>query len=126
VLTAAFFQVLYLDPKENPGAMEFFSVKAEDCPLIVVHSPEDGAKYSSGQVSVAGIASWVAKFKAGEVERIIKSEEIPEPNDEPVTVVVAKAFNDVVKSGKNVFIEFYAPWYVHAAYYVPHHPWYSN
>lgn len=104
-------QVLYLDPKENPGALDFFGVKAEDAPIVVVHAPQSNSKYSSGTVDVSKVVSWIADFKAGKVEKIVKSEEIPASQDGPVTVVVGKSFDSVVRSGKNVFIEFYAPWY---------------
>lgn len=44
------------------------------------------------------------------MEPYIKSEPIPEHNDEPVKVVVAHTFQDVVfNSRKNVLLEFYAP-----------------
>lgn len=102
--------MLYLDPKENPGALDFFGVKSEDSPMVVVHAPKANGKYSSGTIEVSKVVSWVADFKAGKIEKIVKSEEIPASQDEPVTVVVGKSFETVVKSGKNVFIEFYAPW----------------
>lgn len=105
--------VLYLDPKENPGALDFFGVKAEDAPIVVVHAPQSNSKYSSGTVDVSKVVSWIADFKAGKVEKIVKSEEIPASQDGPVTVVVGKSFDSVVRSGKNVFIEFYAPWCGH-------------
>lgn len=105
--------VLYLDPKENPGALDFFGVKAEDSPMVVVHAPKSNGKYASGTIEISKVVSWVADFQAGKVDKIVKSEEIPESQDEPVTVVVGKSFDSVVKSGKNVFIEFYAPWCGH-------------
>lgn len=112
VIWVLFMQVLYLDPKENPGALDFFGVKSEDSPMVVVHAPKSNGKYASGTIDVSKVVSWVADFQAGKVDKVVKSEEIPESQDEPVTVVVGKSFDSVVKSGKNVFIEFYAPWYV--------------
>lgn len=79
--------------------------------MVVVHAPKANGKYASGTIEVSKVVSWVADFQAGKVEKIVKSEEIPASQDEPVTVVVGKNFESVVKSGKNVFIEFYAPWY---------------
>jgi protein disulfide-isomerase A1 len=104
---------MYLDPQENPGAMDFFGVKSEDTPLLAVHSPAENAKYASGKLSVDKIEGWVAEFKAGKIEKTIKSEAVPESNDGPVKVVVAKQFQEIVLSGKNVFVEFYAPWCGH-------------
>lgn len=42
--------------------------------------------------------------------KVIKSEEAPETNDGPVTVLTANTFDEIVTLGKNVMIEFYAPW----------------
>jgi protein disulfide-isomerase A1 len=106
-------QVLYLDPKENPGAMEFFGVKPSDEPQVLVHVPNKGEKYSSGPISVEKVAGWVDDFKAGKIEKTVKSEPVPESNDGPVTVVVAKTFNEILFAGKNVLMEFYAPWCGH-------------
>lgn len=42
----------------------------------------------------------------------LKSEEIPEKNDEPVKIIVGKSFqNEVINNNKDVLVEFYAPWY---------------
>jgi protein disulfide-isomerase A1 len=107
-------QFLYLDPKENPGALDFFGVKPEQCPLLMVHVPNKSAKYVSGTIELDKIESWVADYKAGKIPKQLKSEEPPASNDGPVKVVVSKTFDElVIKSGKNVFIEFYAPWCGH-------------
>ena len=42
--------------------------------------------------------------------KAVKSEEAPVPNDGPVTVLTATNFDEIVVLGKNVMIEFYAPW----------------
>lgn len=44
----------------------------------------------------------------------MKSEPIPDSNDEPVKIAVAKNFEEVVtNNGKDTLIEFYAPWCGH-------------
>ena len=51
-----------------------------------------------------------AGFQAGNLKKTIKSEDPPEPNDGPVTILTASNFDDIVQLGKNYMIEFYAPW----------------
>jgi len=54
------------------------------------------------------------------VESHLKSEPVPEPNDDPVKVVVAKNFDDIVNNeDKDVLIEFYAPWCGHCKSLAP-------
>lgn len=44
----------------------------------------------------------------GSLEAYVKSEPIPESNDGPVTIAVAKNFDEVVtNNGKDTLIEFY-------------------
>jgi hypothetical protein len=46
----------------------------------------------------------------GTLEATIKSEPIPESNDGPVKIVVAKNFKDIVMDPtKDAIVEFYAP-----------------
>merc|ERR1711968_410856 len=58
--------------------------------------------------------AWVADLLAGKVSANLKSEEPPAENSGPVKVIVGKTFkSDVVDSGKDVMMEFYAPWCGH-------------
>lgn len=60
------------------------------------------------------------KIIAGKVEPHMKSEDIPEPNDGPVKVAVAKNFEELVATTeKDVLIEFYAPWCGHCKSLAP-------
>merc|ERR1712121_170275 len=57
---------------------------------------------------------------ANKVEPYLKSEPVPEPNDDPVKVVVAKNFDEIVNDeSKDVLIEFYAPWCGHCKSLAP-------
>lgn len=53
-------------------------------------------------------------FITGKVEPVIKSQPIPKKQQGPVTIVVGKTFDKIVRDpSKDVLIEFYAPWCGH-------------
>ncbi|KAJ7269699.1 protein disulfide isomerase [Mycena rebaudengoi] len=62
-------------------------------------------------VEADGVETWVTQYLDGKLQPELKSEPIPEVQDEPVYVLVGKEFNEVVfDDKKDVFIEFYASW----------------
>lgn len=95
-------------------------------------TPVDGAKYIlgrgknnekfkfEGEYSVESLEQFARELVAGHLEPYLKSEPIPEANDEAVVTVVAKNFNDVVgDENKDVLVEFYAPWCGHCKSLAP-------
>ncbi|ESK96047.1 protein disulfide isomerase [Moniliophthora roreri MCA 2997] len=86
-------------------------------PSFVVQDLEKQLKYpfdQSKDVTTDGARAWVEAYLAGELQPELKSEPIPEKQDEPVFVLVGKQFEEVVfDDSKDVFIEFYASWCGH-------------
>jgi len=64
--------------------------------------------------NAASFSDWLSNVVAGTAKQWKKSEPIPESNDGPVKIVVAKNFDEIVlDKSKNVLLEFYAPWCGH-------------
>lgn len=71
-------------------------------------------------LSVENFEKFLKDLKNGEVEAYLKSEAVPEDNNGPVKVAVAKNFDEVVtNNGKDTLIEFYAPWCGHCKKLTP-------
>lgn len=58
----------------------------------------------------AKVAQFMKDVTDGKIEKSLKSDPIPETNDEPVKVVVGNTFEQMVFLDKDVFLEVYAPW----------------
>jgi len=58
-------------------------------------------------------------YSAGTLTPHMKSEPVPETNDEPVYVLVGSEFENVIGKDKDVFVEFYAPWCGHCKRLAP-------
>ncbi|CAH8305222.1 unnamed protein product [Eruca vesicaria subsp. sativa] len=107
------------DAEGGKNALEYFGLEESQVPLVIVQTP-DNKKYLKANVVVEEIESWMKEFKDGKVAEHKKSQPIPAENNEPVKVVVAETLDEmVVKSGKNVLIEFYAPWCGHCKKIAP-------
>ncbi|XP_062182353.1 protein disulfide isomerase-like 1-1 [Phragmites australis] len=107
------------DIEASQGAFQYFGLKEDQAPLILIQDG-DSKKFLKEQIEADQIVSWLKEYFDGKLSSFKKSEPIPEVNNEPVKVVVADSLHDVVfKSGKNVLIEFYAPWCGHCKKLAP-------
>ncbi|PFH52764.1 hypothetical protein AMATHDRAFT_139013 [Amanita thiersii Skay4041] len=86
-------------------------------PSFVVQDLTKQLKYpfdQSKEVTPEAVSAFVEEYLEGKIEPTLKSEPVPETQDEPVYVVVGKNFEEVVlDDNKDVFIEFYATWCGH-------------
>ena len=65
------------------------------------------------------LKQFVQDFKDKKLVAALKSQDVPETNDEPVKILVGKNFKDFVGGDKDALVEFYAPWCGHCKKLAP-------
>uniref|UniRef100_A0A8W8ICK7 protein disulfide-isomerase n=1 Tax=Magallana gigas TaxID=29159 RepID=A0A8W8ICK7_MAGGI len=117
---------IYLDTSDEDNAriLEFFGLKAEECPAVrLITLGEDMTKYKpdTNDLSTEAVRSFVQAFRDGKLKPHLMSEEVPEDWDaKPVKTLVGKNFVEVaLDEKKDAFVEFYAPWCGHCKQLAP-------
>jgi len=93
-------------------------------PVIAARDAE-GLKYKMEEVTeskdfIPKLKDFLTQLEAGNLEPYLKSEAVPDNSANAVKVAVAKNFDELVmKSEKDVLVEFYAPWCGHCKKLTP-------
>jgi protein disulfide-isomerase A1 len=92
-------------------------------PAFVLQDLEKQLKYPFDQtkeVTPEAAGDWIDQYLTGKLEPTLKSQPIPESQDEAVYNLVGQTFEEVVfDDSKDVFVEFYASWCGHCKRLAP-------
>jgi len=109
--------------KTDDRVLDFFGITAKDLPTgRIVQLMESGMKkykMIGDAVTTDNLRQTIDAHVKGTLPQDLKSEPIPDDDGADVKTLVGKNFAEVLKSGKDVFVEFYAPWCGHCKQLAP-------
>ncbi|KAL0278929.1 UNVERIFIED_CONTAM: hypothetical protein PYX00_000607 [Menopon gallinae] len=93
---------------------------SDDKPLIFARNKRNQKFSMKSEFSMENLEKFLNDLKDDKLEPFLKSEPVPDDNDGPVKIAVAKNFDEVVtNSGRDALVEFYAPWCGHCKKLAP-------
>ena len=115
---AEFFGVTKVFEASSPFHLSNGNVLPQDAsPTFAIFEMEGSSKYLPGpakakEITAENLKAFVVEYFAGNLEKFLKSEALPEDWDAtPVKTLVSSNFDKVAKDkSKDVLVEFYAPW----------------
>jgi protein disulfide-isomerase A1 len=113
----------YADSNKFKQQLPRFGATGNVIPTVVVIHPENQQKWpwdESNALEQPALHAWLESVADGLRPSFMKSEPIPEANDQPVKVIVGKTFDQIVQDPtKDILVEFYAPWCGHCKNLAP-------
>jgi len=114
---------VYIDWAKYAKHAERLGLSGQTVPAFAIEKSSDGTHYvfdEATTITKEALGKWLDTFLDGSLKQTIKSEPVPESNDGPVKILVAKNFDEIVyDTSKDVFVEFYAPWCGHCKKLAP-------